>query len=303
MRIKNYVLRHLQAALNSLGKLSRAPWANFMTCLVIGIALALPTTLFVALKNAEIISGSFQQTMQLSVFLKKDATETETLAFADKLKTHTGIQSVRPVSPKDGLQELQEQAGFSDVVATLQENPLPWVIIVSPQNAYQTPQRINQIDQYLKQNPLVENVQIDMMWVKRLNMLISLFHRISYALAIFLGIAVLLLVNNTIRHITQQHHKEIEVIKLIGGTSAFIRRPFLYSGMLYGFLGGLIAWILVTLLILVLKSPADEMATLYASHFSLSGLGASNTLILLSAAVLLGWLGSWLAVTRHLRLS
>lgn len=300
MRLKNYFLRHVQAALNSLGSAARAPTTNFITCLIIGIALALPTILFVSLKNAEAISGSFQQTMQISLFLKKNTTETAALALIRDLETHTGVQSARAISPADGLQELQKQAGFNDAVATLQENPLPWVIVVLPAEKYRTPQQLDQLEQYFRESPLVENVQLDMLWVKRLNMLITLAHRISYALAIFLGIAVLLVVNNTIRAATQAHHKEIEVIKLIGGTHAFIRRPFLYTGMLYGLLGGTIAWTLVYLLTLALRTPADQMAKLYASQFTLMGLGFSNSLILIAFSILLGWVGSWFAVTRHL---
>lgn len=300
MRINYYLSRHMQAGLNSLGKLSRTPVASIITCLVIGIALALPSALFVVLKNAEMISGSFQQTVKLSLFLKKDATANNVEAFAKTLDKESGIQATHVISPEEGLAELQKQAGFDGTLEALQENPLPWVIVVLPSNDYRSPAQLDKLNNQLKANPLVDSVQLDMMWVKRLSMLIMLAHRLAYALAIFLGLAVLLVVNNTIRSATEQHHQEIEVIKLIGGTHGFIRRPFLYAGMFYGLLGGAIAWLLVEALTFVLKSPANEIATLYSSQFTLSGLNFINGLILLSFSLMLGWIGSWMAVTRHL---
>jgi cell division transport system permease protein len=298
--LTNYFTRHMQAGLYSLGQLTRSPFASLITCLIIGITLALPAALFVALKNAEIISGSFQQTMQMTLYLKTNTTEQQALALTQQLQTDPDIQSVHAISPSDGLKELQKQAGFDITANDIQENPLPWAIVILPSEKANDPKPLEQLQQRLKNIAFVDNIQLDILWVKRLASLITLAHRMTYALAIFLSIAVLLIVNNTIRSATEQHHKEIEVIKLIGGTHAFIRRPFLYAGMSYGLLGGVVAWILVAILMLLLKTPAHHLAELYGSNFQLAGIGFTNTLILLAFSLSLGLLGSWLAVTKHL---
>lgn len=297
-QITTYLLRHLQAALNSIGKLSRSPTATLATCLVIGIALALPTALFITLKNAEGIQGSFQQTMQLTLYLKKQTSEHQALQLERELALNKNIKQVHAISPDAGLKELQQQAGFDDLLNNLQSNPLPWAIVVLPNT--ETPASLELLSQELKLLPEVETVQLDILWAKRLTTLLLVAHRITYALAVFLGIAVLLIVNNTIRSTTQSHQKEIEIIRLIGGTPAFIRRPFLYTGMIYGLLGGIIAWLLVDLLTFFLQSPINHLAQLYDTQFELAHIDIYNTFFLLGISILLGWIGSWFAVTKHL---
>lgn len=295
--IRNYFTRHCQAAINSLGQLSRAPLANFMTCFVIGITLALPTALFVGLKNFASLGGNLQQTSQITLYLKSNSKEADITKLKETLVSNPDISTVNVISPEQGLKELQQQAGFAGAFVELSDNPLPWTIMVLPKSI----QELETLSQSLKDLPLVDSVQLDKIWVKRLASLISLAQRLVYALTIFLGSAVFLIINNAIRSATQQHQKEIEIIKLIGGTFAFIRRPFLYAGMIYGLLGGIIAWQLVDILLLLLRSPVIHLTEVYQSSFHLAGIGLSNTLILLVSSMVLGLLGSWFAVTRHLK--
>lgn len=298
-----YFTRHIQAGLYSLGKLSRRPFASLITCLIIGIALALPAILFVILKNAEQMNGSFQKTLEVTLYLKQDATASDAESLLTRLNHKAFIREVHAISPNDALKELQQQAGFNTDLRNLQTNPLPWTIVITPDDDINTPERFKQLRSELQQLPLVDSVQMDDLWVKRLTSFITLADRTLYALSLFLGLAVLLIVNNAIRSATEQHHKEIEVIKLIGGTHAFIRRPFLYVGLLYGLFGGILAGSLVTLLIMAVKEPGLELAELYGSPFSLKGLDFYNLLILLGVSSGLGLLGSWFAVTKYLRQS
>lgn len=296
----NYFTRHMQSGVYSLGKLSRAPWASLMTCLIIGIALALPSVLFVALKNTELMNGSLKKTVEMTVYLKQEITAAEVNALLIKLKNQAAIKHVRAISPSDGLKELQQQAGFDSGLEKLQNNPLPWALVIQPDNDMNTPAQFETLRLRLQKLPEVDTIQLDILWVKRLASFMMLAHRILYALAIFLSIAVLLIVNNTIRAATEQHQKEIEIIKLIGGTYTFIRRPFLYVGMMYGLFGGMIAWLLVLVLMIALKGPSEHLAELYGSQFTLTGMGFGNLLILLMGSVSLGFLGSWFAVTKYL---
>ncbi len=149
--------------------------------------------------------------------------------------------------------------------------------------------------------PEIESVQLDQQWVKRLSSLMSVAEHLAYAMTLFLSIAVFLIITNAIRAATQQNHKEIQLIQLIGGTPAFIRRPFLYAGILYGLLGSIIAWQLVDCLLIWLDKPFMQLTSLYDSHFQLRGIGIENTFILLSSSMLLGLSASWLAVSQHLK--
>ncbi|MES2218179.1 MAG: permease-like cell division protein FtsX [Pseudomonadota bacterium] len=299
--LSNYLVRHTQAALNSVGQLSRSPFNTVMTCVVIGIALALPLALFVLLKNVEVLSHNFQQSNQLTLYLKPEVNEAQTNDLLKILKKNPAINQVTAISPDQGLKELQEQAGIANPLSDLSGNPLPWAIVVLPATTLHTPAALTTLGNNLKQNPEVDAVQLDVVWAQRLYALVALAHRFVYALSIFLGLGVLLIVNNCIRSATQHNKKEIDVIKLIGGTHAFIRRPFLYTGMIYGLLGGIIAWQSVDLLLLWMKTPSSQLAQLYHSQFQLAEINLHETLMLLGGSIVLGFTGALVAVTRHLR--
>lgn len=289
---------HRQALLNSMSQLGRTPVATFMTCLVIGITLALPAALFTALRNVQTVGAELQHTLQMTVFLKPGTVDqAAATTFAAELKNKKGVASVKTVSPEHGLQELQQDAGLQGALLGLSDNPLPWVIILQPKST----EDLSRLAASLQKSPLVDSLQLDEAWVNRLTSLMSLAERFIYLLTAFLSMAVLLIINNVIRSTTQQNEKEIEIIKLFGGTNAFIRRPFLYAGMAYGLLGGIIAWLLVDMLLLAIRAPLQHLLTLYNSTFQVMGMGFSATLVLLGSSMLLGLTGSWFAVTRKLR--
>jgi cell division transport system permease protein len=296
-------MRHSRAALYGLAQLSRTPFSALVTCIVIGITLALPMALFILLKNVEVLSQHVRQNTQLTLYLKSDINETQVSQLVRSLNKNPAIDKVRAISPTQGLKELQQQAGLDNVLADLQNNPIPWAIVISPKASYHSPEALTHLSQTLKQHPEVDSVQLDILWVERLFALMKLAHRAVYALTLFLGIGVLLIINNCIRSATQHNKKEIDVIKLIGGTAMFIRRPFLYAGMIYGLLGGIIAWELVDLLLLWINSPTEQLAALYHSQFQLLGMDILNTFVLLLSSIGLGLIGAWSAISYHLRSS
>lgn len=299
--LHRYGIRHAQAALNSFEQLSRAPLTTFITCLVIGITLALPMALYVILKNVDIVGQKLQQSTEITVYLKQDVTEDQTQHLAHSLQTNHLIQSLHVISPNEGLKELEHTAGTLDLLAEIRANPLPWAIAITPVASQNLAQNLNDLAIMLRTIPQVESAQLDSLWVQRLVAITHLSHRLVYAFGLLFSLAVLLIVNNCIRAATQFHEKEIEVIKIIGGTRSFIRRPFLYAGMLYGLLGGIIAWQLVDIFLIWLERPVQKLSTLYHHAFSLSGLSVDDTFSLLGLSIFLGCTGSWFAVTRYLQ--
>ena len=299
--ISSYLLRHVQTLIYSLGQLLRAPFAMLMTAAVIGIALALPTGLHVILKNAELLSGKIDGATQISLFLKKGTREGQARQLAERLQNMPEISKVRFISKEDALKEFKQNAGFTEAMKALDENPLPHVIVIHPS--------INHTGEAAMQNLLarlqgmlhVDVAQLDEEWIKRLYTIMDFIKRGVWLLGSMLALAVLLVVGNTIRLAIENRRDEIVVIKLIGGTDAFIRRPFLYTGFWYGLFGALIAFILISLALFLLNDPIERLAKLYYSDVLLSSLDASSSLVLFASGILLGLAGSWLAVGRHLR--
>ncbi|MEJ1297758.1 MAG: permease-like cell division protein FtsX [Candidatus Sedimenticola sp. (ex Thyasira tokunagai)] len=299
-RLDIWVLRHLQVLFSSLGRLSRSPLSTLMTSAVIGIALALPTGLYLLLNNVQTLSGSWEGAAGISLFLEQQVTDDSAAKMASKLRLDPAIKRVDVISKGQALEEFRSLSGFSGALDALDENPLPVVLIIEPESDRSTPEAAEVLLQQLQKLQGVAFAQLDLQWVRRFHAITEIAQRGVLVLASLLGLAVLLIVGNTIRLEIQNRHAEIEITKLIGGTDAFIRRPFLYNGLWYGLFGGIIAWIMVTLSVGLLDNPVAHLAGLYHSGFDLSGMDLITLLTLISGSTLLGLAGSWIAVGRHL---
>ncbi len=297
---KAWAINHARTLIASLGNMTRQPASSFMTIAVIAIALALPSGLFVLLNNASNISVGWDNSAQISVFLKANVSERQARKLMGKLKLYEDVDSVSLINKKQALQEFKNISGFGSALESLGNNPLPHVLTIQPIVDAKRPDKINYLIKQLNRLKQVELAQLDLQWVKRLFAMLDIAKRAIWVVASLLGIAVLLVVGNTIRLDIQNRREEIEVTKLIGGTNAFIRRPFLYTGLWYGIGGGLFAWLLTLLSISLLDSAVANLASLYNSGFQLRGLSFSEGLYLIAFSCFLGLSGSWIAVGRHL---
>ena len=297
--MKNYFIRHLQVLFYSLGQLARSPFASFMSLMVIGISLALPAGLYVSLDNMQQLSAGWGGNAQISVFLKSAVSQNEVRKLADKLQGREQINKVQYITPEQALAEFKLHSGFGSALDALPGNPLPGVLIVEP-GAENSAQQLAALVDELNTHRYVDMAQLDMQWVKRLQRILDIAQRGVSLLGLLLAIGVVLTTSNTIRLAILNRRQEIEIMKLIGATNAFIRRPFLYSGLFYGLFGAIIAWLLVTGGQLALSGPVGQLASLYGSSYVLSGLGGLASLALLGTGALLGWSGSRIAVGRHL---
>jgi cell division transport system permease protein len=295
-----WLLRHAQVMLASLGRLSRVPLATLMTAAVIGIAIALPAGLDTLVSNVRALSGAWEGSASLSLFLKHTVDEDAAAALAKRIGSWPEVGTTRVIGRQEALAEFRRQSGFGEALDLLGENPLPVVILLQPSLAASSPDAAAALAKRLGKLPEVDLAQLDLQWVRRLHAMTHAAERGIWVLAGLLSLAVLLIVGNTIRLEINNRRQEIEINKLVGATNAFIRRPFLYDGLWYGVLGGLIAWLLVTVSLGLLQGPVAQLAGLYDSQFDLAGLGLGNSLVLLGGGGLLGLLGAWLAVGRHL---
>ena len=294
--MKSYFTRHLQVLVTTLGDLVRNPAGTLLTIAMIGVTLALPAGLYVGLLNLKQLSHGWQRGGSLSVYLKKGVSGQAIMAATQRLP---GVRQARYISPQQGLQEFEKRSGFGSTLTTLHQNPLPGVILVTPQGT--TPQALTALAARLQSETGVAHAQSNLAWLERLDAALALGHRLVMILGGLLGFAMILILGNTTRVAVVNRATEIDIIRLVGGTDAFIRRPFLYAGALTGGLGALCALLLLEISLLSLSGPVHTLDTLYASHYSLKGLGAEQALKLLGLGTLLGWLGARLAVGRQLR--
>ncbi|KJD19012.1 cell division protein FtsX [Idiomarina sp. WRN-38] len=297
-RLRAWGRHHRAMALDSLFRLVRYPLGNLLTMLAIAIALVLPAALWLTLDSAKLLDAELDESASLTVYLDMGIDAAQAARIEEAVSADGGVAQTRMISPEQGMADFQQSLGIDDTLAGLDDNPLPASIVISPQDV--EPAAMAELAERLEGVTGIDEVRVDLAWVERLRHLAALGRRVALALGVLFGFGVLLVVGNTIRLAVESRRREIEVVMLIGATHAFVRRPFLYSGAWYGAGGGLLALGLLALGNHWLSLPVAALAASYGASFTLPQLDVTGSTILLSCSILLGWLGAWLAVTRHL---
>ncbi len=294
---------HKEAISYSLTRLWQSNLSTWITLAAIAIALCLPTSLHLLLKNLKSLTDDKRQVPTISLFVKQDISEQQARDRGDLLSELPEIDKVVLVPRDEALDDFRQITGFAETLETLDENPLPHVLVVTPHmDLIGNPaDDMENLASKLQSYPEVDLVQMDLEWVSRLRSILRITERAILVISSLLALSVLLVIGNTIKLNIENRKEEIKVLKLIGATSAYIRRPFLYTGIWYGLFGGIISLVLVHLALLSFVSPVNELARLYGSTFIISGLGVTTTFYILVISSLLGLIGAWLAVGRHLK--
>ena len=300
-RLSQWLLQHARAFFFSLGQLYRKPGGALLSISVIGISLALPAGFYSLLENAQRATSQLDVAPHISLFLSPDTDQANAVALADRLRARADIIEVDVISPDEALAEYKQNSGFAEAMNALGRNPLPFVVVVRPQSGTGTGTGNDALLAELHALPEVDFGQFDWQWAHRLHQIIEVIQRGVMIAAALFACAVLLVVGNTIRMAVHNRRQEIEVHKLFGASDAFIARPFLYSGILHGIAGSLLAWLMLEVSLALLQGPVARLADLYGSRFSLVTLSAGEVLGLALIGAGLGLAGSWLSVKRHLR--
>lgn len=298
-RLSHWRAHHAREAVASLRRLAATPLATLLTLLVVALALALPAALSQLLANASQLTVGWSGQAQISVYLRLETPAERLEPLRAQVAARPDVAQARLITPAQAMAEFRTQSGYGEALDLLDSNPLPAVIVVTPADI--RPRAVQALRDSLVTLPEAEAADIDLAWVQRLASLLELGERLLWALAGALAATVLLVIGNTIRLGIEARKDEVSILSLLGATSAFIRRPFLYTGFWTGLLGGVLACLAVAAFFLWLQEPVADLARLYSSDFHLEGPGPAGYLGLLALSALLGILGAWLAVGRHLR--
>ena len=303
-KVRAWSRQHSYSLFSSLGVLFKHKAGTLMTVLVLGIAMFLPLGLYVTLDNLDGMNMRQDEWSAVTVFFKSGTTRDEVKRVADELDKRLHPEAVTVISPADGMVDFREASGFGESLDMLEENPLPWVMQVSPRpgSTEQVEERVGQLTDFLQALDSVEVTQFDYKWLQRLGRMMELGQAAVTVLVLLFGLAVVVVVANTIRLDVASHAEEIEILALVGAGNAFVRQPFLYTGLWYGLMGSSLAVLLLGVTMLYLGRPLGLLLETYGAVFSLRGLDGYTTLRVLFAGGFLGWLGAWISVQRYLRL-
>ncbi|MCH4295202.1 permease-like cell division protein FtsX [Shewanella sp. 3B26] len=300
-QIVMFFIRHIQQGMASIGELWRNPVSSLMTMAVLGVSLSLPAALQVLVKNADTITQSWNSAAEISLFIDEGRNEQAIQSLISRIKVYPEIAEVQYINRDQALAEFQQLSGFGEALSYLDANPLPAVVTVTPTAKYSTPVGARELLGKLEREQEVSFGRLDIEWLERLQAVIRLLESTVMAIAALLVLAVVLVIGNTIRLAIMNRRNEIEVMKLVGATEAFIQRPFLYTGIWYGVIGGILAWIIINLLVWYLDGAIAELLGLYGSNIEMASLSFTELIQLVFLASFLGWLGSYLSVRQHLR--
>jgi cell division transport system permease protein len=272
-----------------------------MTIAVLAIAISLASGFYIVVANLQQLTGSLEASNQISLFLREEVSNSSADKLADSIRQNPNVQQVTVITKEQALQEFEAHSGFGDALKALEENPLPIVIHVVPKNTLQRSLELANLHETLKQFVEVDFAQMDMEWVKRLQSFMEVARRGGMLLSLLLGVAVLFIAGNTIRLELHNRREEVVIAKLVGATHAFIQRPFLYGGFWLGFLSGVAAWFIVTIMLLILRQPIEKLSGLYDGSFQLMFLNYTETFTLLAISSLLCIVGAWVVLCYQLQ--
>ncbi len=292
---------HAHALFSSLGRLVASKVNAMLTIIVLSISISLACGFYLLVQNVQQLTADLETSNQISLFLHDDVSLASATRLANGIKLDPSVQTVRVITKEEALKEFEDFSGFGEAIQALEKNPLPIVLQVVPKNSLEEGQNIETLVENFKQAAEVDFAQLDMQWVKRLQLMIQVAQMSVALLGVLLSLAVLFITGNTIRLELHNRKDEIVIAKLVGATNGFVQRPFLYSGFWIGFFSGISAWFIVTIMMLILKQPVEKLSMLYHSSFHLLFMGFFETAVLIFISSSLGIAGSWVVVRLQLQ--
>ncbi len=293
-RLQAYLRQHAQALRRALQNLARAPLSNLVTLVVLAIALALPTGLYIAVTN---LKAAFEhwEGRQLSLFVKQHVTDQQLPTLAARLRERDDIAKAEVMTRDQSLQEFRRTSGLGDAIDLLDENPLPAVLLVMPDAQVQAALDLRALADDLRQLPEIDQVVLDQEWLEKLFALVVTIERVILVIALFFTVLLALVITLVLRLELVRHHQEVEVTKLVGGSNAFIQRPFLYAALLLGFAAALLALAIAWFTFDALEGPLSHFVSLYGGEIALK-MPAQVGLTLIAGTSLISLIAAWAAM-------
>jgi cell division transport system permease protein len=298
--IRRWLRMHWLDLCTTVRRAVAEPASTAMTMAVIGIAVAIPATLWLLVGNAERAIEAWRQQPRIVVYFDPALPDARAEELASAMLGRTEVAGVEFVSSEQGLEDFAASSGLGPALRLLEDNPLPAVAFVWATPAHSTPERLSALAASLSAAAEIDAAEFDMEWLRRIQALLRLLRRAVEVLAVLLAAGAALVVSNTVRMGIANRREEIEIIAHVGGSRRFIRRPFLYLGVLQGSAGAVVGLLLVTLVVVVLREPLRAMSDAWQVPLELTGMDAGFAVLTVAAAGALAWLASLLTVNVHL---
>ncbi len=302
-KLQAYRDQHAHALFSSLGRIVAAPFNSIMTISVLAIAISFVSGFYILEVNIQQLAVHIEANNQISLFLRDDVSEAHANKLAESIRKNSNVQNVKLITKEEAATEFQTYSGFGSAINELEKNPLPIVLQVLPKKNLDDIHELEALQKEFQQSPEVDVVQIDLQWIERLQSITNVVKLFANMLSILLGVAVLVIIGNTVRLELHNRREEVVILKLVGATNSFIQRPFLYAGFWIGFISSIFAWFIVTVLMLILRYSVEKLSSLYGGSFHMLFLSLTDTLTLIVVSSLLGVFASWTVISYQMHLT
>ncbi len=296
MGMRQWMALHRRAARDAISRLAARKLATVMGLLLVGMALAMPLLLLTLSRNLDRLVAGLQSSGEIAMFLKPGLNATDAAAVAQKLRARGDVDAVELRSPADGLNELKSLPGFADAITAVGANPLPYLLLVRPRREADAAPLADELAGLAD----VDQVQHDSQWRDRLQRMLELMRRLALVSLALFGLAALLVVGNHVRVEVAMRREEISIVKLLGASDGFVRRPLLWSGFWMGAASAVLAVVIALLVRAYFAQPVRAFAASYESDFTLLGPDVAMMLTTLACGLLLGSFGAYVASTLQL---
>ncbi|WP_107993767.1 permease-like cell division protein FtsX [Neisseria elongata] len=295
----NYFTLHFEAAKNAVRQLFKQPLATLLILIMLAIAMSLPLALYLGVQSSQAVLGKLNESPQITLYMEQNADEADSTVVKELLAADKRIEKSEFIGKAQGLSELQTSMGEQDIVSMLDSNPLPDAFVVSPKPGG-TPSEMQALRQDLAKLPMVESAQLDTEWMQTLYQIDDFVQKVLAFLSVTLSVAFVLVAHNTIRLQILSRKEEIEITKLLGAPSSFIRRPFLYQAVWQSLLAAGLSLALCAWLIHATQPLVVQIFRPYGLNIEWRFFHTWEWLSVCGIVAALGIAGAWLATRQHL---
>lgn len=289
---------HLMAARRALVALWQQPFGSLFTFTMLAVAMTLPLALYLGVQSSSPFIGKLAKTPQITVYMDRLVSPEDITYMETTLKERTDIAKIDFVSKDEALVQLQSGMGENDLVSLIDGNPLPHAFVVTPKQI--EPSALLALKDELGTLPMVDQASVDAEWAQTIQKIVRLLNQLTLFLAITLSLAFVLVAHNTIRLQILSKKEEIEVTKLLGASSSFIRRPFLYQAIWQGIFSSLLSLILCSWIVSGAQRLFAEAFSAYGVVFQWRFFTVAEVIVVFVMVSLLGVLGAYWATQQHL---
>ncbi|WP_107970608.1 permease-like cell division protein FtsX [Neisseria elongata] len=295
----NYFTLHFEAAKNAVRQLFKQPLATLLILVMLAIAMSLPLALYLGVQSSQAVLGKLNESPQITLYMEQNADDADSAVVKELLAADKRIEKSEFIGKAQGLSELQTSMGEQDIVSMLDSNPLPDAFVVNPKPGG-TPSEMQALRQDLAKLPMVESAQLDTEWMQTLYQIDDFVQKVLAFLSVTLSVAFVLVAHNTIRLQILSRKEEIEITKLLGAPSSFIRRPFLYQAVWQSLLAAGLSLALCAWLIHATQPLVAQIFRPYGLNIEWRFFHTWEWLSVCGIVAALGIAGAWLATRQHL---